>query len=78
MTPNLPPLAKQALGAGVGVIAALTLYGGYTLAAPPVQAMLSSVFPSGTEVTYTEADRAGKQADIAERARDLINDRLDE
>lgn len=67
-------LRKQALGAAVGTLVALGMYGVYTVASPVVTGWL--VRPSATAEAsvskFSDADRKAKQNEIAEIARGIL------
>ncbi len=81
MSEHTNPLHKQLLGAAVGTVIALTLYGVYTLAAPPLTAFVSSVLANDTAsgLTFTEGDRfekAKKRLVEVKIAKELIEKEL--
>jgi hypothetical protein len=69
-----PSLREQLIGAAVGTAVALGIYGAYSVAAPAVRGMLASTVSAEEKAPskFTDADRAARMEEIAERARRMI------
>ena len=78
MSENQNSIFKQLLGAGSGMAIALGMYGVYTLVAPPVKAYLATVITdeSGGVSKFTEGERSERRAEIAARAKEIIEREL--
>ncbi len=78
MSEHTSPLWKQLLGAAAGMAIALSIYGVYTLTAPPLTAFVASVFASDQQqgLTFTDADRADRRREIASMAKEIIDQKL--
>jgi|GEM_PF-3500464 len=64
------PLVRQIAGAVGGAVAALALYGVFTVTYPAVRAMLPDMPVSAEDSPrYSDADRQAKQERIVEEAR---------
>lgn len=68
-TKTLPPIAKHILGAAVGAVAALVLYGVYDIASPYLPEISFGVSPEAEEVSIHGAAPGKKWHRVIELAR---------
>lgn len=71
-----PSIAKQILGAGIGMLIAVALYQGYEIASPVLQAAIAPYFVSEPAVSAA-ADTDGplnreKTMEVAQRAQEIF------
>ncbi|MBI5156296.1 hypothetical protein HZA45_03425 [Candidatus Peregrinibacteria bacterium] len=70
-----PSIAKQILGAGIGMIAALVLYQGYEIASPTLEAAIAPYLMTEPHLSAGTQDagplNSDKAMQIAGRARDI-------
>lgn len=74
---SLKNLRNQLLGAGVGTLVALGMYGVYTVASP----MIASLFPGPTVEAsaskFSDADRSARQEEIGRKVKAILERDLD-
>ena len=71
-----PSIAKQILGAGIGMLIAVAVYQGYEMASPALEAALASYLPSASSVAVASGTAGplsnDKVMQIAQRAREIM------